>query len=333
MKNNKFKKFLPGLISIVIIAGMAVQSFATNVDMAAFVKKDKYMTKYYELDFRIDDIEKSLDRLYKFTCTNVKSYGGSGQNATHFMNPWASVYSDSISYHWYQDPIADLTEPKYMRVGVYTALSALGNVSHTHTSTKEIPAQLFKWRSGVELYPHTKVTLKYARRVLDNGLPTYLTEMIMGPFKKFPHITGSMGWNTSTICSANAAYFPGIWGDGSSTTTYYAYGTDTEPTSWTTIGNGCLGQSSVFLTNTTLRAELRDEFPIEQIEQNWYHDPVKSNAYGRVLYYVSAPNTNIESFDKVWIRHYYNNSTATSISRANSFDLGVYNLTTWNNNK
>ena len=76
MNKINFKKIAPGIISVVIIAGMAIQSFATNVDMAAFVKKDTYMTKYYELDFRIDDIEKSLARTYRFVCTNLKSYGG-----------------------------------------------------------------------------------------------------------------------------------------------------------------------------------------------------------------------------------------------------------------
>ena len=66
MNKPSFKKFLPGLVSVIIIAGMAVQSFATNIDLAAFVNKDKYMTKYYELEWRIKDIEKRLDR--KFAC-------------------------------------------------------------------------------------------------------------------------------------------------------------------------------------------------------------------------------------------------------------------------
>ena len=81
IKNINLKNLVPGIISLMLIAGMAASTLATNIDLEAFVRRDDFLAKYNELDWRVDDIEKSLDRLYKFTCTNVKTFGGISQAA------------------------------------------------------------------------------------------------------------------------------------------------------------------------------------------------------------------------------------------------------------
>ena len=43
--NINFKKIIPGLISIVIVVGMFAQTFATNIDLNAFVTNDEFETK------------------------------------------------------------------------------------------------------------------------------------------------------------------------------------------------------------------------------------------------------------------------------------------------
>ena len=332
MKRINFKKFLPGLVSIIIIAGMAAQSFATNIDLAAFVSKDKYMTKYYELDFKIDDIEKSLNRLYKFTCTNVRSYGGAGLELGYALAPWAQMYSGNNTYHWYQNPMADLVEQKYLKVaqqGVINAISGSGNV---HTATKEIPASLLKWNKGVQLYPNTKITCKFTRTWGNGGGPSHSYELIMGPFKKFPHITGT-NWNTGTICQGSQAYFPGFYQNTSATTTYYAYGSDTVPTNWTNIGNGVLAYQRTVTKNNPNSQQIDPEaISLTDVVDNMYHNRVKGEVYDCALYFYSTPTTNISSYDKVWIRSYVNNTTQY-LSHSHYVNIGTINLDTWNNNK
>ena len=44
MNINK-KKLITPIISFVILAGMAASTLATNVDLTAFVNKEKYMTR------------------------------------------------------------------------------------------------------------------------------------------------------------------------------------------------------------------------------------------------------------------------------------------------
>ena len=193
MNKLSINKILPSVVSIMIIVGMAVQSFATNVDRAAFVQKDKYMTKYYELDWRIDDVNKSLERLYKFTCTNVRSFGGSGQEQSYdniFYQRNATQ-----TYHWYSLPIADLSEEGYLRVNNADALTWFGNHGKTDRMEFEIPASLCRWRKDVELYPHTKVKILLLRTWPNTSgtqqQATLQFEIKMGPFKKFPYINST----------------------------------------------------------------------------------------------------------------------------------------------
>ena len=62
MKNISMKKLISGTISLVIIAGMALATFATNLDLEAFVKADDYEFTFHELDFLIDDLDAELER-------------------------------------------------------------------------------------------------------------------------------------------------------------------------------------------------------------------------------------------------------------------------------
>ena len=106
MKKINFKNLIPGLISIVVIAGMAFQSLATNIDLAAFVPKDIYMEKYYDLEFRARDIQNSIERTYKFVCTNVKTFGG--YEVSHSLSKTMfDGNSSSHTYHWWNRHYAD----------------------------------------------------------------------------------------------------------------------------------------------------------------------------------------------------------------------------------
>ena len=334
MSNINLKNMLPGIVSIAIIAGMAIQAFATNADMSAFVKRDKYLTTYHELDWYIDDIEKSLDRLYKYSCTNVKTWGGTGWNTHTLMDVWFSGYSGANSYHWYQNPIADFSEEGYLRVAQRDAINAFGNHSKTDVLTKDVPASLLKWRSGVELYPHTKITHKITR-VWPNTTsaeqhPTYTFEVEMGPFKKFPHVTGGTSWNQSTICAGPSSLLPGFYGTVGTNAMYYAHGTDTRPTSWTTLTSAVFNNTTSSRNNTSTTTEFRDQYSATDLEENSYDNPDKANSTLRYYYYSTLPGVNISSYDKVWIRIY---CSATNITYSTAYDTGSYNLTTWNNNK
>ena len=320
MKNINLKKFFPGLVSMIIIAGMAIQSFATNVDMAAFVHKDKYMTKYYELDWRIDDIEKRLDRLYKFTCTNIKSYGASGDDYVT-SNPFYQGYSDH-TYTWQSVPRVDLSEEGYLRFNTREAINAFGNHSKTDIATQTFPASLFNWRDDIELYPHTSIKYNFKRTwpnsTAFNINAAYEIVVVMGPFKKMPNIT-STGSSGGAICGGRIAMssLPGG-------TLTYNYNSDTEPTSWinttggiaaTTMNNG--GLSSSYKVQV-------DPITPESM-QEVYSDHTKAGPIS-IIYFSSVP-TDLSSYDKVWLKCTFSSAGTYETRYIDTLRL---NLTTWN---
>ena len=150
MKNKTVnnKKLITSIISVVIIAGMAIQSFATNVDFEAFVKKDEYLMKYSEIDWRIEDIDNDIERLYKYTCTNIQSFGGSGNQDTRTNVPFYRR-NTTATYHWYANPIADLSEEGYLRFNTADQINQFGSHGKVDRYYLEIPAALCKWRDGI----------------------------------------------------------------------------------------------------------------------------------------------------------------------------------------
>lgn len=330
MDRLNFKKLLPGIVSIIIIAGMAVQSFATNVDMAAFVKKDKYMTKYYELDWRIDDIEQTLERLYKFTCTNVRSFGGAYNHAQE--DYLFSQNSYQQTYHWSGSPVADLSEEGYLRVAPNDIIHWFGNHKKTDRFVKKVPASLLRWRDGVELYPNTTVRTVVTRTSPSGATAsqrsTYTIELVMGPFKKFPHITTGAGSMASTI----------FVGDGFINSArnyrlavYYAYDKDTEPTSWTAMSTGELNFSAADVGNGNFPASLQKKITMEDIEEVSYSgDYKKALVTPAHLYPITAFSTDLSNYDKLWIRGYVN---AGAVANMEGVDFKTLTITSWNYNK
>ena len=327
MNKVNTNKILPSIVSVMIVVGMTIQSFATNVDMAAFVKKDKYMTKYYELDWRIDDIDKSLEKLYKFTCTNVKSFGGTGRdinidNTFYQQNP-------TQTYHWYMFPIADLSEEGYLRVNNADALNWFGNHSKTDKMEYEIPASLCKWRNGVELYPNTKVkfslTRSWPNTTSISQQATFYTEVIMGPFKKFPYLNGTgAGWTFCTTDSRFLGYTQLML-----TAVQYARDTDTQPTSWTAM-TGQVNPTTYDNNSNSLPAEFKKGVMTkEQLEEAYSVDRYKIRTSQMTFFPNTAFGVDTSKFDKVWLRFYSPASNASGGQVA----CNEWTITTWNYNK
>ena len=329
MNKLSINKILPSVVSIMIVVGMAVQSFATNVDMAAFVKKDKYMTKYYELDWRIDDVDRRLEKLYKFTCTNVRSFGGSNNDLIYDNTFY--LRNNVATYHWYANPIVDLSEEGYLRFNNTDALTWFGNHGKTDKMEFEIPASLCRWRNDVELYPHTKVKFLLTRTFpASSGYqiqPTYYTEVIMGPFKKFPYINST---------GSNKAFFSTNQRFNGFTQfmmnhVQYARDTDTQPTSWTNM-SGEVNPSNYDINSSSLPEELRiGTIKKEQIEEAYSGiDKNKLRTSNLALVPYVAFGVDTSKYDKVWLR-FYTDTTATAGAGPVASDL--WTITTWNYNK
>ena len=347
MEKANFKKILPGIISVAIIIGMAIQSFATNVDMAAFVKKDKYMTKYYELDYRINDIEKELERLYKFTCTNVRSYGGSRGN--YFQYNVGKVLFDSngisTAYKVQIDPIADLSEEKYLKVnyrsGLYTpSASTMGRTANTQKWSTEISASAVRWNPSIEPAPNCKIRYEMSRTM--SGTSSWdLSEssinitIVMGPFKKFINTTktGSTILSGGYIGELDNRQFSPAGFIPSAGSTSYAYGTETEPTSWTTDSTGRIYYFSNVNSTPANYTNQNTQYTREEMADRLKNDPYSKNAN----FYKSKMNINdafardLSQYKNVWIKSSYSyNGNFSPVSNAG---ISEATLTTWNNNK
>ncbi len=320
MKANINKKMITSIVSIVIVAGMALQSFATNIDLEAFVNKEEYMSKYYEIDWRIDEIDAELERLYKFTCTNVASYGGTGDNTYRSDQPFY-MRNVTQTYPWYPNPIVDTSTEGYLRVNFQDMIHKYGAHGKYDVFEREVPASLCKWRTGFELYPNTTIKMKVTRNLANttSASPTkgMSAEMIMGPFKKVPYIT------QTSYAGALMTTDQFFWHYQTSYNMYYAYGTDKAPTTWSTQ----MG-SNIYLSNMSLGNNKPDNFPAElryevDIENSKYKYDKASNV--AFMYCSSAMTTDLRSRDKVWLRAY-----ASWTGELTDLTLADLTCTTWN---
>jgi len=257
MKNMNIKKLLSGFISLCIIMGMAALTFATDIDMSAFITKDEYLTKYHEIEYRVDDIDDRLDRLYKFTCTNVRTFGGSvvsaSPNVTYRAPRGASVFTSgykTTQYKFYTALMASCDEEGYLVVNSPAQINYNVDRSNTVTLEKSYPASILKWRDGIEPAPTCEVKVKIDRRFDRNSTTaaydskiTEDIEIVMGPFDKYP-APQSAGpeYNKGFICTLPDFILrhPGQQKSGNnySDNMYYQIGTETEPTEWNSITKG-----------------------------------------------------------------------------------------------
>lgn len=326
MKNKTVnnKKLITSIISVVIIAGMAIQSFATNVDFEAFVKKDEYLMKCNEIDWRIEDIDNDIERLYKYTCTNIQSFGGSGNQDTRTNVPFYRR-NTTATYHWYASPVIDFSTEGYLRFNHQDMLLKYGNHSTTNRFEREISAHMCKWRTGVELKPETKIILRVTRTVPNTtAASTNMSgtfECVMGPFKKIPYVT-TTGSPNGSLMTSDQFFFPYI----STFTPYYAYGTETEPTSWTTNLGGSIYLNNVYFGNNTpagFRPELRYEVDIENLGHRY-----KNSSNVAHLYVYNAMTTDVSNRTNVWLRFY-----TTWSGELTTLPFGDLTMTSWNYNK
>ncbi len=328
MKTINLKKIFPGIISLIIILGMAIQSFATSVDMAAFVKKDKYMTKYYELDWRIKDIDTSLNRLYKWTCTNVRSLGGSYWSGSQqfSMSTMLALNTDSsgVTPMFYLN-YAELSQDKYLRVGQADLLTFSADL---YDSTKlgktivyEIPATFLEWPDGYELGENCK--FKYTMTSTGRLQGNQTMEIIIGPIKKMPPIT-STGASSGRLCQSYELIAPTSM---TFDTFQYAVNTETQPTSWITDSGRVYqtyGERSSAASQIPQKLNFDSPYCRDKSSMtNWW-------------YFSTVPTTVLASSTNIWLRISYITSTSTThssnyMNSANTSNCFV--VTSWNNDK
>ena len=342
--NINFKKLIPGILSFVIVAGMGISTFATSVDPSIFVNKERHLTKYYEFEWRVKEVQNYLDRLYKFSCTNLKSFAGASSNSQG-GSVLFNYYDYTSSLGMRPWPHVDLSEKKYLRYNYKGALyQNFAHPSNVHSWRYKRPASMFKWRPGVELYPTTTVTIDFTRS-MPSSTTWQLIEynssitLTMGPFKKFPRITSTGSTLTGGyICefpdypmlsslypAANAGYYK------------YAYGTETLPTTWYNentmrayVGSSQTASGPNYNTYTQYKvADIKDQFDTTPYG---FKNSIKPN-YIHNLMYVNgaAPGIDFSQYEDFWLRVTY--TEAGPLSAVYNSNLGDMDLLTWNNNK
>lgn len=333
------KKIVPGIISMLIILGMAVASFATNVDMEAFVTMEDHMTQFNEVEWRINDLDAELERLYKFTCTNVKTFGGSGGAAdSYILNASEILYgyrNQTATYHWYANPIVDLSEEGYLRFNTHDQINGFSGHGSTTKWEFEVPATLCKWADGIEPAPNCKFKYKISMvwpntTARSTAISTVIVETIMGPFKKFKkYTTGGTSKNNGLILETDRVFNP-----GSRTTPvggmYYAYDTTEEPTSWTrTDATGTYTVGSIQRKGAAADG-LYPERTIAEMEANPYDKLVAQRVSNRV-YMSGIPTTDFSKYTNFWIRTYETVNGSTDMAMRASMMNST--ITSWNHNK
>ena len=325
MRTINFKKLLPGLISFMIIAGMAIQSFATNIDLEAFVKKDEYMTKYYDIEWAIKDIDNELEKTYKFVCTNVRTFGGSrwstAMNKYAFYTNYDGTGQEEKMYTYK----VDLSQDKYLRLGQMDFITystyLYNNNKETHTLVYELPGTLVSWRDGIE--PAPNCTIKYEFTMRGRDLNSQDMTVTIGPLKKMPYIssTGS-ALTAGFLCQIPESIITTGW---TFDNFYYAVGSETLPTSWTSH-SGRLYNSTVDKGNATYsRLRRRTE---EDLTSVYRRDVAE---YTNNLYF-TVVGPNLSSYENIWLRATHLNKSGYSSFIA-SADVSTMKLTTWNTNK
>lgn len=325
--NINIKKLFPGIISLCIVAGMAFSTLATNIDLEAFVEKEDYLSKYYELDYKIDDIDNELERLYKFVCTNVRTYNGGYYNNNYGGRSPFYFANTNVDYHWGMRPIADLSEEKYLRFAVGGVINAFGNHGKTDVWEYEVPATLCSWRPGIELAPNSKVSV-IARRTWANStsysshVSNSQIEIIMGPFKKFPKITAGGSAKTNGLIGCMPLFLKTSL---SLSSIYYAYGTTEKPTSWSSTTQTNEVNTAWKGSNTSFSD------PVDYTE--FTTDPYRKNnsIYENNFYFTGTSTTaDFSNLENLWFRLYYSYNGNSGIVSAAILDN--YVLTSWNHN-
>lgn len=325
-----FKKIVPSIVSFVIIAGMAFSTLATNVDMEAFIGREEYRTKFNEIEFRIGDIDTELERLYKFTCTNVQSFGGGGAlNSATSRGSYPFYYgSYNSAYHWQNRAICDFSEEGYLRFNAPRMINFFGNHGKTDKLTYTIPGSLCSWREGIECTPDTMVRYDMTRtwrnqEGVDSSLVSSVSVTVtMGPFKKLPNITTTGASRTQ----GNIVALPqdGFQNYSYAMNIYYAENSPKEPTSWTSDANGRISQTTYNRGNAA-----GSTFPVPSEEDIVL---ASRNLQSPFVFYISTlTSKNLSTLkENCWLRFTYSN-TQPSIDILASLDTLV--LTSWNHNK
>ena len=353
MNKLNFRKLLPGLVSVIIIAGMAAQSFATSVDMAAFVDKEKYMTKYYELDWRIDQIENRLINLYQFTCSNVRTFAGAGYTSSgsaEITRTGANLYSrTSILQNPYMaSPLVNLRNPGYLRLNSATALSwNTGTPSqHGHNYVKSIPASLCQWMDGIEPAENCTIEVNAWLNYNNgggvstmNGFTNYNYVTTMGPFKKFKY---PANYGSGGIWVKIPPEFgqPGVTTGNQTrsvtsnpTDLQYAENSLTKPTTWTNLSTtNSRPYVQSYLTGGLSGFPNRD---YDEYPSTAFYPEKGSNTYYCYYWNGALPSTSLEGKTNVWLRFYnYSSDTADGgyVSAFNGVGINTV-IKNWNNNK
>ena len=333
MKNINFKKLIPGLTSTVIVVALAVSTlttFATNVDLEAFVTHEDFETKYNEIKYRINEIDKDLERTYKFVCTNVRTYsGGTYTTGTGYRAPF-NFWNAWYQYHWGNWTGVDLSDPKALRFGSAGGINSYAGHANTQKLVYEVPLSLCKVREGTEFYPHSTVKYELTRNWANVANSTPVSslnlEVIMGPFKKLPRISTT----GSTLTTGYLLEMPypvsryGITG----TAFYYAQNSETQPTSWTS-------DTGRTVCDSTFRGYQNysqfDRITAEEIEANPYDKYTKLKQTQRI-YFSTVPAVNFSTLnDNIWLRMVYTATNTMSVDRGLNTDF--LTITTWNTGK
>ena len=329
-----FKRIIPGFISLVIVSGMALATFATNLDLEAFVKLDDYISVYTELDFLVDDIDEELERLYKFTCSNVKTFGGTGAayGSTNDAGAILFTYRNGTqTYNWYSDPIANFSEEGYLLFNAHAAINRYAGHGKTDKWTMKLPARLIKWNTGIEPAPtcmlRVDISQTWPSTTSQNTVESQSNiEITMGPFTKFPRFTtAGAGKAQALICA-----FDRIISIGGSTSSAgqlkFAYNQEAEPTSWSTDGAGAFNLGTRVVKGDTVNS-LSEKVKATDLENDPYSKT--SGRMEQTLSFSTVPTVDFSQYTNFWIKlQYPYGSGGRSYARESSFDN--FTLTTWN---
>ena len=327
-KKINLRKILPGFVSILLVLIMGFQTLATNVDLEAFVKLEDYERAYYETNWRIDDLDDELERLYKFTCSNVKSFGGVGDysGVSDIIFNWRNP---TQSYTWWSDPIADLSEEGYLRFNAHGALNAFGGHNKVDRWEFKIPASRCGWHEGIDPAPNCSILVRFTRTFPNttsrNQVETgSIVEVIMGPFKKFPKFTSTGSTKTTGLIVTTDRTI-----SANSTTPssfYYAYNQTELPATWSSDATGRIfcGSTSSKGSNSSYSTRTAAEF-----EADPYN---KENGRSTGYFTMSAlPTVDLSQYENVWIRAYINSSSTNPYLYYSGFSNST--ITTWNHDR
>ena len=335
MNKLNFKKLVPCLVSIVIIAGMAAQSFATGVDLSAFVDIDTYMTKYNEIDWRIEEIDKSLERMYKFTCTNVKTFAGI-LTRSDTLNNFPSVFymgNYNSTYPSENTLVAFFDDPKYLRVNkmwslTYGGTGAGGSFKNkTITLQRDYPASMCQWKDGIVPQPTAKIDFNITYGVTGYNTQAATLEVVMGPFKKFPKYTSyGAGVTTGYICEIPEGIFNSSMSIANNL--YYATNKETKPTSWTSVAN------TAFAMNGNRQTGIAGESKYPEITsadiESWGYEVRPKRNITKIYFESAVFSPDLSASENVWIRFYYTSSGASLSTMATYASLRDFNILGWN---